>query len=63
MDWWVSGQIKEKLTAECTHMVSLARQAVIADTSDGLEQKLTAGLQNLLKANLNTSEMIIKGRS
>lgn len=63
VDWWASGQIKEKLTAEGSHMVSLARQAVITDTSDGLEQKLTAGLQNLLKANLNTSEMIIKGRS
>jgi hypothetical protein len=63
VEWWAGDQIKTKLTAECTHMVLLVRQAVISDTSDGLERKLTANLQNLLKANLNTSETIIKERS
>jgi len=62
VEWWASDKIKEKLTAECTYMVSLVRQAVITDTADGLERKLTDNLQNLLKANLNTSEMIIEGR-
>ena len=56
-------QVKEKLPAECMNMVSLARQAVITDTANGLEHKLSINLQDLLRANLNTSETIIKGRT
>ncbi len=63
VEWWADDQLEQKLTLACRDLVQTTRNGVIHDVNTGLKSRLDTQIQELLKANLETSQKLIMGKS
>lgn len=63
VEWWADDQLEQKLTLACRDLVQTTRNGVIHDVNTGLKRRLDMRIQELLKANLETSQKLVLGKS
>lgn len=63
MDYWNTKRLENNLKDECRQMVQHTRDAILHNVAKGVIPRMNREIENLYKANLETTETLVAGNS